>query len=209
MRWLSNLILTVSLANAGVAVFAADNRESGPFSMFDAKIGFFAHDVGGDNGASDSVDVNLEILFPRLDLFHTDNAFVDFLFSPHPMLGGTINTEGDTHTGYLGMTWVANLSDNVFFNINLSGVVHSGQLHTETRQCGPTETCSLPGNRVLVDNDEPSLGTRVMFREGFELGFRWDDHWSISGVAAHMSNAGLDDDNDGMNFFSVRIGYQY
>ena len=177
--------------------------------MHEVKIGAFAHDVGGDSDESDSVDINLEILFPKLDLFHADNGFLDYLLTPHPTIGGTINTEGDTHTGYFGMTWVANLTENIFFNINLGGVVHSGNLHQETRQCGPTETCSLPGNRVFVDTNEPSLGTRVMFREGFELGYRWNNNWSISGLGAHMSNSGIDDENDGMIFFGVRLGYRY
>ena len=36
-----------------------------------------------------------------------------------------------------------------------------------------------------------------------------DSGWSISVFGAHMSNAGLSSDNDGMDFVGLRLGYAF
>ena len=42
-----------------------------------------------------------------------------------------------------------------------------------------------------------------------ELGFRFDQHNSLSIYFEHMSNAGLADANEGMDLLGARYGYRF
>src|ERR1700716_3661620 len=56
----------------------------------------FARGAGGDG--------NGEVLFTS-PWPQPANPFVDFLLRPRPMLGATVNTQGDTSQVYLGAAW--------------------------------------------------------------------------------------------------------
>jgi lipid A 3-O-deacylase len=185
MRWVVTwMLLSLTFAPA----VAADGDT--PFGIDEVKFGAFIHDFDGGNDESDSVDINLELAFHELQLFQSDNAFLEYLATPRPHIGGTINADGETHTGYFGLSWQANFSQNVFFDLHLGGVGHTGPLHQQF-------------------NNEVSLGTRFMFREAFELGYRFGSNWSVSVQGGHMSNAGMDEDNDGMSWIGGRLGFRY
>ncbi len=187
MRWVPLHFLLVLIA---LPASASDRVSDGPFSVKEVKFGAFIHDLDGGNDESDSIDINLELAFHELQLFQSSNAFANFFATPRPHIGGTINTDGDTHTGYFGLTWDANFSQHIFFDLHLGGVGHTGNLHQRF-------------------NNDVSLGTRFLFREAFELGFRLSPTWTVSIQGGHMSNAGIDEDNDGMSWIGARLGLRY
>ena len=70
----------------------------------------------------DGVDVNLEFRF-------RSPAVLADIGSPEPVLGGTLNSEGDTSRVYAGLAWTADLSGSLFLSGVAGGAVHDGALH--------------------------------------------------------------------------------
>ena len=57
--------------------------------------------------------------------------------------------------------------------------------------------------------DRKAFGSRVLFHIPVELGYRFDQHNSLSVYFEHMSNAGLASSNEGMDFLGMRYGYKF
>ncbi|MFT5485123.1 MAG: hypothetical protein ACI9JL_001524 [Paracoccaceae bacterium] len=173
-------------------------------------LGGLSHDPGQDHMEADTFDVNLEIVFRKVTFASFENRYLKFLFSPHPVLGGTINTEDETHTAYLALGWQYQSESGWFVGASFGFAYHTGNLHRPTRDCRLGDSCTLPGLRSFFDNGDVYLGSQVLFRESIELGYRLAGRHGISVYLAHMSNAGLfDDDNDGMNFAGLRYRYAF
>jgi hypothetical protein len=170
--------------------------------------GVWSHDPGELNEESNSWDFNGEIIFNKVRLFGAGNRFLKFLAEPRPVIGGSINSRGKTHTVYAGFSWAKQFQNGLFFNFVLGGTYHTGNLEQATRQCAVGEGCSLTGNRAYIDAREPTLGSAVLFREGLDLGYRLGAH-GVSIFASHISNAGLDNDNGGINFVGMRYSFAF
>jgi hypothetical protein len=61
----------------------------------------------------------------------------------------------------------------------------------------------------LEDWDRKALGSRVLFHIPVEIGYRLDEHNSLSAYFEHMSNAYTVDPNEGMDRLGVRYGYRF
>lgn len=171
-------------------------------------VGVWSHDPGQDNNESNTWDVNAEIKFRPIRFADFENRFLRFFFEPRPVLGGSINTEGYTHTAYVAFDWTYPFESGVFLGGSFGLAYHTGTLHQATEECLSGTTCSLAGNRRYVDTGEVSLGTRILFRESLEIGYRFAGGHGIAIHAAHVSQGSFfDRDNDGMNFVGVRYSY--
>jgi lipid A 3-O-deacylase len=155
------------------------------------KFGVLAHDIGlGDHRVESGTDINFEMLF-------TPPAFLDVIGSPRPHLGGSLNTAGNTNSGYFGLTWgitlIQNLfrsGDGIFVNGSLGGALQDGF------------TNSAPPDRK-------KLGSTALFRESVELGYQLTPSVSISAFLDHMSNANLASHNAGLTNAGARIGFKF
>ncbi len=127
-------------------------------------------------------DINLELLFHSPD-------FLRFLWSPRPHVGVAINTGGDTSQIYAGLTWEWDFWRNMFVSLALGGAIHDGELDVRS-------------------NDKKELGCRVLFRQAVELGFRFRQRHSLSLYLDHLSNAGICDQNEGLELLGIRYGYR-
>ena len=105
-------------------------------------------------------------------------------------VGANINTAGDTSAFYLGMTWDWDVWGPVFITLDLGFAVHNGE--TTTLELGKKE-----------------LGSRALFREALELGYRFLDRHAVSVRLDHMSNASLTEQNEGLDTFGVVYGYSF
>lgn len=76
------------------------------------------------------------------------------------MIGGSLNTENETHTLYAGLDWMYQFDSRVFITGSFGFAYHTGNLEQEERQCAPGENCSLPGNRAYVDTGKVTLGSQ-------------------------------------------------
>ena len=171
-------------------------------------VGFWRHDPEQDNNESDTLDINAEIIFRKLRFFDVKNSIADFVLSPRPLIGGSLNNKNKTHTVYAALNWRYIFANDVFIAFSFGAAYHTGSLDRATRQCFFPEVCGQPGNRAFDDTRrEITLGSAVLFRQSIAFGYRFTRRQSISFYGAHMSNGGLADDNDGMNFVGIRYGY--
>ena len=155
-----------------------------PKAISEMRLGVMRHGVHVFVDAEEEgLDVNAEVLFTSPD-------FMRILLSPRPHLGGSLNTSGDTSQLYFGLTWDVDLFDPVFFELSFGGAVHDG----ETNDDG---------------EDQKALGCRVLFRESLSLGWRFDEHHSLSVMLDHISNAQLCDHNEGLDTLGLRYGYRF
>jgi lipid A 3-O-deacylase len=150
--------------------------------------GVLAHDVpdlwSGFRVEDDAVAINFEaILTPSLPFLGG---------TIRPAVGVSIATEGGTSDGYIDARWEIDTPSGIFFGIGLGAAFHDGE----------TELKSL-------DQNEKALGSRVLFHIPAEIGFRFDEHNSLSAYFEHMSNANTADYNEGLDRLGVRYGYRF
>jgi lipid A 3-O-deacylase len=164
---------------------------AGPDWIDEGKFGVLAHDIGFlGHHIESGTDFNGELLF-------TSPGFLSWIGAPRPHIGGSVNSSGNTSYGYIGLTWEYDFwrswlgsGDAFFVAGSLGGGVHDGYLNS-----GPSE-------RKL-------LGSRALFRESAEFGYRITPAISISIMLDHLSNAGIADHNNGLTNIGVRTGYRF
>ena len=158
---------------------------AGPF-IDEFKIGVLAHDVP---------DLWSGFRPNRVRLTSTSKPYclpsVAFLGGTiRPAIGGSISTVGATSDAYIDARWQYETPTGIFFGLGLGAAVHNGQLQLE-------------------DWDRKALGSRVLFHIPAEVGYRFDDHNSLSAYFEHMSNAYTVSPNEGMDRLGIRYGYRF
>lgn len=156
------------------AILASPTAAGATGWVDEGKLGVIYHDipVGGDH-REPQADVNGELLFVSPDFLGTIGA-------PRPHLGGSVNTAGATSYAYFGLTWTAAPWDGpIFLGLGLGGAVHDGLLNKESPH-------------------RKELGSRVLFHESLESGYRFTESVSLSIFLDHMSDANLTRHNAGM-----------
>jgi lipid A 3-O-deacylase len=150
------------------------------------KIGVLDHDVpdlwSGFRREDEAVDINIEALLSPSVQF--------FCGVIRPAVGATINTGGRTSHIYIDARWQYETPIGIFLGIGLGGTVHNGELDNS-------------------DPDRKALGSHLLFHIPVELGYRFDDHSSLSVYFEHMSNAYTQDFNEGMDDIGIRYGYRF
>jgi len=150
----------------------------------EVRLGALVHDEGPfSRNEEDGFDGNVELLFVSPGLLRP-------IWSPRPHFGFTVNSEGNTHQAYLGLSWEWTFWRAWFAGFSLGGAVHSGHLETS-------------------DTDRKELGCRVLFRESVEFGYRFGGRHAVSAFLDHISNANICDHNEGLENFGLRYGYRF
>jgi lipid A 3-O-deacylase len=170
---------------------AAPPRSTAPRIVDEFKVGLVAHDVGFlGHHKEGGLDFNGEILFASPD-------FLKYIWKPRPHFGVEINGSGNTNQYYAGLTWGGTFyqpnwsrNDGFFAYLALGGSVNDGK-----------ETTSNPHRK--------QLGSHVLFREGLDLGYQFNDVISLSSYIDHISNARLANKNEGITSIGARIGYKF
>jgi hypothetical protein len=172
--------LTIGTANAALA----DDL------LYALKIGVLAHDVpdlwSGFQIERSAADINIEAQFAA--------AWALPWGAIRPVIGGSINTRGETSDGYIDARWQGDCPSGLFFGLGLGAAVHDGAL-------GPG-----PNNENW---DRKYLGSRVLFHIPIEVGYHLDEHSDLSVYFEHMSNAYTQKYNEGLDRIGVRYGYRF
>ncbi|NIJ42439.1 lipid A 3-O-deacylase [Parvibaculum indicum] len=174
----------LAVAMALGAVFLPGTADASPLGD-EIRIGIMDHDTILDRPRRETAapDINVELLL-------ASPTFLDWAFSPRPLIGATINTNGGTSLGYAGLGWNFDLGSNFFIDGSFGGALHNG----ETRN---TSTSSR------------AYGCKLLFHETLSLGYEIAPNHSLMATFEHMSNAGLCDKNDGMTDVGIRYGYRF
>lgn len=158
--------------------------------LYALKVGVLAHDVpdlwSGFQIEHNAADINIEAQLAA--------AWVLPWGAIRPVIGGSINTRGQTSDGYIDARWQMDWPAGFFFGLGLGAAVHDGALG--------------PGNNN-ENWDRKWLGSRVLFHIPAELGYHIDAHNDISVYFEHMSNAYTATYNEGMDRIGIRYGYRF
>jgi hypothetical protein len=161
----------------GVAICTDDGASANDL-LYALKIGALAHDVpdlwSGFQVEHNAVDINLEAQF--------NAAWVLPWGAIRPVIGGTINTRGDTSHAYIDARWQG----------DLGAAIHDGET-------------GGPGS----DPDKKWLGSRLLFHIPVEIGYHIDAHNDLSVYFEHTSNAYTQRYNEGLDRIGLRYGYRF
>lgn len=176
--------LAVPAIGLAIAVSACGSAAAQSQWLDEAKLGLAAHDMklGGDH-EEPGVDVKGELLFKSPDLLKS-------IGRPRPHIGVSVNSAGATNYGYIGLTWTAEFLQRAFISGALGGAVHDGELNADKLH-------------------RRQLGSRVLFHEYVDLGYRLTPVLNVSLFVDHMSNANLARHNAGLTNLGVRAGYVF
>ncbi len=177
----------------GLAVALAASMANDAYAndlLYALKVGVLAHDVpdlwSGFQVEHNAADINIEAQFAA--------AWALPWGAIRPVIGGSINTRGDTSDGYIDARWQGDLQSGVFFGLGLGAAVHDGATGP-----GPNDE----------NWDKKWLGSRVLFHIPIEIGYHLDEHSDVSVYFEHMSNAYTQKYNEGMDRIGLRYGYRF
>jgi len=189
MRMARAVLLGMFCALAALPAAAQERPVGGGF-IHELKIGAQVHDVpylwSGFHIEKYAVDLNLEVIFsPSV-------AFLGGAF--RPALGATINFNGDTSKAYLDARWQRDFAGGMFVALGLGVAVHNGSALFDT---------------YIPDPNAKELGRRVLFHPNVEIGYRLDEHRSVSVFFEHISNASTARRNEGLDTLGIRLGHRF
>lgn len=184
------LVYTTALLFAA-SLFATTPGHAG--SLDEARFGVTVQGFGGwSPDFEDGAGINFELLFKAPE-------FLSVIGSPRPVIGANIATANNaTSQFYAGFEWKTYFADRFFASGMLGGVLHNG----ETDPFNPV----LDADRAMMTQ---YLGCTAMFRLGADIGYDISERISTSVHWSHISNAGLCDENEGLDNLGVRVGYRF
>lgn len=167
------------------AVGAVEAADSG-LRVNEVKFGLLWHDADGlwsGSHKEEGFDYNLEvILSPSL-------RWMGGMILP--ALGASINSAADTSKIYVDGRWKYLFSNPGYLMIGLGLALHDGE--TENRP----------------NSDSKALGASVLFHTVIEYGFNMTLEDSISLFFDHISNAGFNHDNEGLDTLGLRFSHRF
>ena len=155
-------------------------------TKFEIRGGYLVAPFGPEQGTS---NVSGALVFPK---FVSLPGWQDFLI-PRIRIGGVDNLDGGTSYAYADGLWTVNFH-RAFAEVFFGGLIHNGPLVSH------------------LDNTR-ALGCRELYHLGADLGYRFDQHWSVIVTFEHGSNGAptLSDcpQNRGLNVAGVSLGYSF
>lgn len=179
------------LAAAGIFFAALTPAWTQGLPVSEVRLGVLAHDISvGGSSKESGANINGAIFFNRLPKIESAPGWLAFLLSPRPLIGGSVNTSGDTNYGYFGVNWGGDVTERFFVDFSFGGAVHDG-------------------NKNVNDPTRKDLGCRVVFRSALSIGVHITEQVNLSGVIEHISNAGICSRNDGISSAGARVGFRF
>jgi lipid A 3-O-deacylase len=165
---------------AGALCVAALSASVVTAAASEIRLGVLAHDPLA--GKEDGVDINAEFFFNGW----TGN---EGEWQLRPSIGATVNLEGDTSQAHISLNYGGPISESWFLEFSAGAAVHDGELETP-------------------DPHKKELGGRVLIRGAISLGVMLSETVSLSIYADHLSNAGVEERNEGLETAGLRIGFK-
>lgn len=138
------------------------------------------------------VSINLEALFDS-------PGFLSGIGAPRPLVGAAIATDSDaTSQIYGGLEWRVRFAKRFFAAATAGATIHNG----ETDRFDPVADADRKNNTIFY-------GCRVLFRVGGDVGYELSERVSASFHWNHISNAGLCENNEGLDHMGLRLGYRF
>jgi lipid A 3-O-deacylase len=181
------LILTLCVLVAPVAV--ADPVDS-------LRLGVMDHNIKVTDGKNADkelgVNINGELRFSSPDVLKVIGA-------PHPYLMASVNTDGATSYGGVGLEWDFEFLPGWRLEPGFGYVVHDGEVNNPF-PAGTQAAVDFSKTRVL-------LGSRDLFRTSLALTRDLTDNWAVQAIYEHLSHGQIlgEGRNQGLDEVGVRV----
>ena len=103
--------------------------------------------------------------------------------------GGVVDLGGHTSYGYAGLLFTWNVTDRIFAE--------------------PFVGVAITNGVAAGDPNHNAIGCTALIHSGGNLGFRFNDHWSVMATLDHVSNGNSCGRNTGVNNYGGKIGYRF
>jgi lipid A 3-O-deacylase len=145
------------------------------------KVGIMQHDFDSKLGHrhEKGQNISIEYLFDKIPGF--------LRASPH--VGASINNQGFTSNIYTGLTWQFDLKECVLVEASIGMSLNNGER--------------------LTAKKKRALGSKLLFREFFSIGYLFDKNHSIAIMIDHISSADIRQPNPGLSDIGIRYGYRF
>jgi hypothetical protein len=185
---------------AALAILFPGCSQAQNITYSEFKFGVWDHDPRLLEGKEHGVDINPEVIFgsPVSDeMIAPAPGWLRWALQPRPTVGGAINTAGETDQAYIGATWswmlvhgILNPDDGIVLGYFFGPGFNDGKI-------GPAPP------------DRQALGSHILFREAFDLGYQINPTWEVSAYIDHISNGGLAKYNQSINDVGLRLGMRF
>lgn len=125
--------------------------------------------------------------------------FLGLIFSPKPYVMGSVNTDGNTSYGGVGLEWDWEFADGWHLEPGFGYVVHDGEIELPFPPGDPRRQPFLDENVLL--------GSRDLFRSSLALTLDFSDRWAGQIIYEHLSHGQIlgTGRNQGMDELGVRF----
>lgn len=124
------------------------------------------------------------------------NIIIEYLFDKMPNyiraiphIGASINNKGFTSNIYTGLTWQFDIKDLLTIEASLGGCINNAER--------------------LESKKKRALGSKILFRESFSIGYLIGKTHSISIMIDHISSADIRKPNPGLTDIGIRYGVRF
>lgn len=165
-----------------------------------ARLGVMDHNIkvtDGKNANKESgVNINGELRF-------ASPGWLGWAGSPHPYIMASVNTDGNTSYGGVGLEWDFEFADRWHFEPGFGYVIHDGEVNNPFPS----------GTQAAVDfsADHVLLGSEDLFRTSLALTFDISESWAVQGIYEHLSHGQIlgSGRNQGMDEIGVRLVWNF
>lgn len=130
-------------------------------------------------------------------------SWLSFIGQPRFSLMASVNTQGDTSFGGVGLQWKWRFADKWSLDPGVGYVIHNGELENPYAN-GTPEAAQFFEEHVL-------LGSRDLFRTSLGVTRDLDGPWAVQGFYEHLSHGQVlgTGRNQGLDAFGIRLAYQF
>lgn len=142
------------------------------------------------------VNINGELRFASPD-------FLSWAFSPRPYVMASVNSDGNTSYGGVGLEWDFPIVQGWHFEPGFGYVIHDGDINNPFPS----------GTQAAVDYsaDHVLLGSRDLFRTNLALTWDVSPDWALQGIYEHVSHGQIlgTGRNQGLDEIGVRAVWRF
>ena len=166
------------------------------------RLGIVQHNIRTDHGdlaspKEDGPNVEAELVFASPE-------WLNLIGGPRPYLMGSLNTQGETSFGGVGLYWRWEFADGWAFEPGFGYIIHNGERDI------PEEIRGTPA-ATQFEREHQLLGSRDLFRTSFALEREFSPRWAGQIYYEHMSHGQILDAgrNQGLDEAGVRFLYRF
>lgn len=130
-------------------------------------------------------------------------GFLGWAGSPHPYVMASVNTDGNTSYGGVGLEWDFALGDRWHVEPGFGYVLHDGAVNNPFPA----------GTQAAVDFSEENvlLGSEDLFRTSLALTYDLTERWAVQAIYEHLSHGQVlaSGRNQGLDEIGVRLVWNF